>query len=74
MKVKDKRPRKPREESANSKREKLSLYPLSIEDALCAAAKTGRPEPLPKPTRANRQRKKQKDQGYHATVTCVMRP
>lgn len=29
------------------KREKLSLYPLSIEEALRAAAKTGRP---PKPT------------------------
>jgi hypothetical protein len=37
---------------------KLSLYGLSIEDALRAAAKTGRPEPVPKPNRAIRQRKK----------------
>jgi hypothetical protein len=36
---------------------KISLYGLSIEDALRAAAKTGRPPPLPKPNR-NRQRKK----------------
>jgi hypothetical protein len=36
---------------------KLSLYGLSVEDALRAAAQTGRP-PLPKPNRANRQRKK----------------
>ena len=37
---------------------KLSLYGLSIEDALRAAAKTGRPEPMPPPNCANQQRKK----------------
>jgi hypothetical protein len=37
---------------------KISLYGLSIEDALRAAAKTGRPEPIPKPNRTNRKRKK----------------
>ena len=36
---------------------KLSLYPLSIEDALRAAAKTGRP-PSAKPKRGSRKRKK----------------
>jgi hypothetical protein len=38
-------------------RGKLSLYGLSIEDALRAAAKTGRPPPL-EPKKPNRQRKK----------------
>jgi hypothetical protein len=42
----------------NAKDGKLSLYGLSIEDALRAAAKTGRPDPMPKPKGANRQRKK----------------
>jgi len=37
---------------------KLSLYPLSIEEAIKAALQTGRAPPL-KPNRANRQRKKQ---------------
>jgi len=38
------------------KREKLSLYPLSIEEALRAAAKTGRsPKPAPaKPKRPDK--------------------
>jgi hypothetical protein len=39
-------------------KERLTLYPLTIEDALSAAAKTGRPELAPKLKRANRQRKK----------------
>jgi hypothetical protein len=39
-------------------KDRLSLYPLTIEEALRAAAKTGRPDPMPKPKRANRQRKK----------------
>ena len=38
-------------------RGKLSLYPLSIEDALRAAAQTGRP-PSEKPGRGRRQPKK----------------
>jgi hypothetical protein len=58
MKTKDKRPHKKTEVSASSKREKLSLYPLSVEDALRAAAQTGRPPPLPKPERPKQQRKK----------------
>jgi len=36
---------------------KLSLYPLSVEDALRAAARTGRVTPA-KPKRPNRERKK----------------
>lgn len=40
-------------------RPKLSLYGLSVEDALRAAAKTGRPPPLPE--RPKRQRKKKTD-------------
>jgi hypothetical protein len=36
---------------------KLSLYPLSVEDALRAAARTGRVTPT-KPGQANRKRKK----------------
>jgi hypothetical protein len=36
------------------KREKLSLYPLSIEEALRAAAKTGRPPKVEKPPRKPR--------------------
>jgi hypothetical protein len=36
---------------ATPKREKLSLYPLSIEDALRAAAKTGRPPKDERPKR-----------------------
>jgi hypothetical protein len=35
---------------------KLSLYPLSVEDALRAAARTGRVTPA-KPKRSNRKRK-----------------
>jgi hypothetical protein len=41
------KPEKPRERSG--KREKLSLYGLSIEDAVRAAARTGRPVPAPQP-------------------------
>jgi hypothetical protein len=41
---------------------RLSLYGLSIEDALRAAAKTGRPEPC-ESTRTNRQRKKKTNDG-----------
>jgi hypothetical protein len=37
---------------------KISLYGLSIEDALRAAAKTGKPPPLSESKRVNRQRKK----------------
>ena len=39
-------------------KERLTLYPLTIEDALRAAAKTGRPDSIPTPKGANRQRKK----------------
>jgi hypothetical protein len=46
MKAKEKRLHKKVDEDVSSKREKLSLFPLSIEDALRAAAKTGRPPPL----------------------------
>jgi hypothetical protein len=47
MKAKNKR---------TSGKEKLSLYPLTIEEALKAALQTGRAPPLKK-VRANRQRK-----------------
>ncbi len=52
MKAKNKRPTN----TTGSKREKLSLYPLSIEDALRAALQTGKAPPLKK-ARTNRQRK-----------------
>jgi hypothetical protein len=39
----EKRP--PKKTRERGKREKLSLYPLSVEDALRAAARTGRPPP-----------------------------
>jgi hypothetical protein len=58
MKMNDKRPNKKAADSASSKRDKLSLYPLSIEDALRAAAKTGRPLPVPQPNRPKRRQKK----------------
>jgi hypothetical protein len=48
---------KGRKKRKPAERGKLSLYGLSIEDALRAAAKTGRPPPL-EPNRANRQPKK----------------
>jgi hypothetical protein len=54
-------PAKTEPSRANTRDRKLSLYGLSIEDALRAAAKTGRPDPLPKSTRANRQRKKRSE-------------
>jgi hypothetical protein len=41
-------------------KDRLSLYPLTIEDALRAAAKTGKPPPLSASKRANRQRKRSK--------------
>jgi hypothetical protein len=47
-------------------RGKLSLYGLSIEDALRAAAQTGRPPPIP--NRTNRQRKKQTKLGAEGTA------
>lgn len=54
MKTKEKR-RKQNVEGAS--REKLSLYPLSIEDALRAAARTGRPPDVtPKPKRKRKKR------------------
>jgi hypothetical protein len=52
MKAKDKR----LTNTTSSKREKLSLYPLSIEDALRAALQTGKAPPLKK-VRTNRRRK-----------------
>ena len=52
MKAKNKRPTN----TTGSKREKLSLYPLSIEDALRAALQTGKAPPLKK-ARTNWQRK-----------------
>jgi hypothetical protein len=55
-KLSDKRSRKKAGDKDSLKRGKLSLYGLSIEDALRAAAKTGRPPPLPE--RPKRQRKK----------------
>jgi hypothetical protein len=58
MKAKDKRLHKKADEDVSSKREKLSLFPLSIEDALRAAAKTGRPPPLESQKPKRRQRKK----------------
>src|SRR5437667_6162357 len=42
----------------SAKRGKLSLYPLSLEDALRAAAKTGRPLPAPQPNRPKRRQKR----------------
>jgi hypothetical protein len=42
---------------------KLSLYGLSIEDALRAAAQTGRPGLIPKPNRPKWQRKKRTTPG-----------
>jgi dsDNA-binding SOS-regulon protein len=49
MKTNDKRLRKKTEENDSSKRQTLSLYSLSTEDALRAAAKTGRPPAPDKP-------------------------
>jgi hypothetical protein len=49
MKTKEKRPSKKGDAKVRSKRERLSLFPLSIEDALRAAAQTGRPPPPDKP-------------------------
>jgi hypothetical protein len=42
-------------------KERLVLYPHTIEEALRAAARTGPPEPISKPERANRQRTKRKE-------------
>lgn len=48
----------PKRTKEKARREKLSLYPLSIEDALRAAAETGRSPPLesqkPNPPRKKR--------------------
>lgn len=44
-------------QSAEKDKKKLTLYPLTIEDALRAAAKTGRPPPL-ESQKPKRQRKK----------------
>lgn len=41
--------KKQADDSSSSKRQKLSLFPLSIEDALRAAAQTGRPPLADKP-------------------------
>jgi hypothetical protein len=46
-----------RGKTAKTNTSKLSLYPLSVEDALRAAARTGRVTPV-KPKQANRKRKK----------------
>jgi hypothetical protein len=54
----EKRPKRPKKEEPTERGGKISFYGLSIEDALRAAAKTGRPEPLPKPKHTNRRRKK----------------
>jgi hypothetical protein len=45
-------------EKKPQRKERLSLYPLTIEDALQAAAKTGRSAPLSETERPKRQRKK----------------
>jgi hypothetical protein len=50
-------PAKRSDSPPKSGKEKLSLYPLTIEEAVRAALKTGRAPP-PKPKLANRQRKK----------------
>jgi hypothetical protein len=44
--------------SREDRKKRLSLYPLTLEDAIRAAAQTGRPPP-PEAHRANRQLKKQ---------------
>jgi hypothetical protein len=54
----EKRPKRAKKGEPAERGGKISLYGLSVEDALRAAAKTGRPPPLPKPTESNRQRKK----------------
>jgi len=46
-----------RKETSGESNGKLSLYPLSVEDALRAAARTGRVTPA-KPKKPNRERKK----------------
>jgi hypothetical protein len=58
MNTKEKRAPKKAGQSATSKREKLSLYPLSIEDALRAAARTGRPPPDEREPRRKRSKPK----------------
>lgn len=54
----EKKPKRPTKEGEPAERVgKISLYGLSIEDALRAAAKTGRPPPL-ESQKPKRQRKK----------------
>jgi hypothetical protein len=53
----EKRPKRPKKEEPTERAGKISFYGLSIEDALRAAAKTGRSPPL-EPKNPNRQRKK----------------
>jgi hypothetical protein len=50
-------PGKKEDSLPKGRKEKLSLYPLTIEQAVKAALQTGRAPPL-KPKRANRQQKK----------------
>lgn len=54
----EKKPKRAKKGEPAERGGKISLYGLSIEDALRAAAKTGRPPPLgsekPKPQRKNR--------------------
>jgi hypothetical protein len=52
-----KTPKPPKKGEPTERGGKISLYGLSIEDALRAAAKTGRPPPLESP-KPKRQRKK----------------
>jgi hypothetical protein len=51
-------PTKTEPSRAKTRDRELSLYGLSIEEAVRAAAATGRPDPLVTPNRSKRQRKK----------------
>jgi hypothetical protein len=53
----EKRPKRPKKEEPTERGGKISLYGLSVEDALRAAAKTGRSPPL-ESQKPKRERKK----------------
>jgi hypothetical protein len=54
----EKKPKRAKRGEPTERAGKISLYGLSIEDALRAAAKTGRPPPTSESERPKRQRKK----------------
>jgi hypothetical protein len=56
------KPKRPKKGEPAERNGKISLYGLSIEDALRAAAKTGRPPPL-ESEKPQRQRKKRTETG-----------